>query len=87
MTSPPAKYNIKGIVEINLNAKKGPSMGTGRENSVEKTTLSYIGTNSNVIIPLFSPALATTQQTSITLNPTSPLKSENVTTKTFLYNS
>lgn len=30
MVSPPAKYNIKGLVEINLNAKKGPSIGAGR---------------------------------------------------------
>ncbi len=48
MLSPPAKYNIKGLVEINLNAKKGPSIGAGRENSVEKTTLSYITNNHNV---------------------------------------
>lgn len=48
MSSPAAKYNIKGLVEINLAKRKGPTMGGGRETSVEKTTLSYIASNSNV---------------------------------------
>lgn len=50
VSSPSAKYNIKGVVEINLNNKKGPSFGSGRENSVDKTPLSYIPATNNVLI-------------------------------------
>jgi hypothetical protein len=54
IVSPAAKYNIKGLVEINLSKKSGPSMKNGREDSVDKTTLSYIPNNSNVISASFS---------------------------------
>jgi hypothetical protein len=50
VSSPSAKYNIKGVVEINLNNKKGPSFGSGRENSVDRTPLSYIPSTHNVHI-------------------------------------
>jgi hypothetical protein len=30
LLSPPAKYHIKGLVEINLNQRKGPTIGAGR---------------------------------------------------------
>jgi hypothetical protein len=81
MTSPPAKYNIKGLVEINLNAKKGPSIGGGRENSVEKTSLSYIGNNHNVTPVPLSPAPATTPPTRTTSKPTPPSRSASATTR------
>lgn len=54
LVSPAAKYNIKGLVEINLSKKSGPSMKNGREDSVDKTTLSYIPNNSNVNFAPFS---------------------------------
>ena len=46
--SPAAKYNIKGLVEINLNKKKGATFGSSRESSVEKTPLSYFQSQLNV---------------------------------------
>ena len=52
--SPAAKYNIKGIVEINLNKKKGATFGSSRESSVEKTPLSYISSTLNVCTLSFS---------------------------------
>jgi len=48
LVSPAAKYNIKGTVEINLDKKKGPSFGSSRVQSVEKTPLSYVCNNINV---------------------------------------
>ena len=34
LVSPAAKYNIKGIVEINLDKKKGPTFGLSRQQSI-----------------------------------------------------
>ena len=84
--SPPAKYNIKGLVEINLNAKKGPSIGAGRENSVEKTTLSYIKCNHNVKDCSFSQVQEITLQISRISSQTYRSRLESVITKICLLN-
>ena len=34
LVSPAAKYNIKGIVEINLEKKKGPTFGSSRQQGI-----------------------------------------------------
>jgi hypothetical protein len=50
LVSPAAKYNIRGIVEINLDKKKGPTFGSSRQQSIEKTPLSYVTSNQNVTL-------------------------------------
>ena len=73
LVSPAAKYSIKGIVEINLEKKKGPTFGTSRQQSIEKTPLSYVASNFNVSGVLCSLALALTTAVSSS-NPLRPLK-------------
>lgn len=86
VVSPSAKYNIKGLVEINLNQKKGPSIGTGREDSIEKTPLSYIKNNSNVTIKSLSLGQPLTHPTKTISNPTLLSRLAKGKAKTFLYN-
>lgn len=86
VVSPSAKYNIKGLVEINLNQKKGPSIGTGREDSIDKTPLSYIKNNSNVTIHSFSQDQQPTHLANFISNPTQPSRSAKEKMKTFLFN-
>lgn len=86
VVSPSAKYNIKGLVEINLNQRKGPSIGAGREESIEKTPLSYIKNNSNVTIDSCSQAQPLTHPAKTISNPTRPSRSAREKTKPFLSN-